>query len=57
MGVDQEPYHQPRRAMAALAAIVAGLSGLANAGMSAYWAAGRTGLADTIGGDIERWGR
>ncbi|HZA78753.1 MAG TPA: DUF3995 domain-containing protein [Acidimicrobiales bacterium] len=43
--------------MAALAAIVAGLSGLANAGMSAYWAAGRTGLADTIGGDIERWGR
>ena len=25
--------------------------------MSAYWAAGGTGLLDTIGGDIERWGR
>lgn len=25
--------------------------------MSTYWAAGGNGLLDTIGGDIERWGR
>ena len=25
--------------------------------MSAYWAAGGNGLLDTVGGDIERWGR
>jgi hypothetical protein len=40
-----------------LAALVAALLGLASAGVSTYWAAGGNGLLDTIGGDIERWGR
>ncbi len=39
------------------AAILAALLGLASAGVSAYWAVGGTGLLDTIGGSIERWGR
>jgi len=30
---------------------------LASAVISAYWAAGNTGLLDTIGGSIARWGR
>ncbi len=42
---------------AAAAAIVAAALGLASAVMSAYWAVGGEGLLDTIGGDIERWGR
>jgi hypothetical protein len=43
--------------VAASAAIVAAVLGLASAGVSAYWAVGGTGLLDTIGGSIERWGR
>lgn len=31
--------------------------GNASAAVSAYWAAGGTRLLDTVGGDIERWGR
>jgi Protein of unknown function (DUF3995) len=42
---------------AVAAAMVAAVLGLANAGVSAYWAIGGVGLLDTIGGDIERWGR
>lgn len=42
---------------AAAAAIGAAVLGLVNAGVSAYWAAGGEALLDTIGGDIERWGR
>jgi Protein of unknown function (DUF3995) len=38
------------------AAIAAGL-GTASAAVSAYWALGGTALLDTVGGDIERWGR
>lgn len=45
----------PTKARAA-AAIAAGL-GLASAAVSAYWAAGGTVLLDTIGGELERWGR
>ena len=30
---------------------------LLSAAISAYWAAGGTGLLDTVGGTIERWGR
>ena len=30
---------------------------LLSAALSAYWAAGGTGLLDTVGGSIERWGR
>lgn len=44
-----------RRATAA--AIIATVLGLANAAVSAYWAAGGEGMLDTIGGSIERWGR
>jgi Protein of unknown function (DUF3995) len=36
--------------------IAAGL-GTASAAMSAYWAFGGTALLDTVGGEIERWGR
>lgn len=42
---------------ARLAATAAGALGLGHAGVSAYWALGGTALVDTIGGDIERWGR
>ena len=38
------------------ASIAAGL-GAASAAVSAYWALGGTALLDTIGGEIERWGR
>ena len=31
--------------------------GLGNAAVSAYWLLGGTALLDTVGGDIERWGR
>jgi hypothetical protein len=56
---DGSPRRDPAtsRAKAALAALVAALLGLASAGVSTYWAAGGNGLLDTIGGDIERWGR
>jgi hypothetical protein len=42
---------------ATVAASVAAVLGLASAGVSGYWALGGTGLLDTVGGDIERWGR
>ena len=38
------------------ASIAAGL-GTASAAVSAYWVLGGTALLDTIGGEIERWGR
>jgi hypothetical protein len=38
------------------ASIAAGL-GTASAAVSAYWALGGTALLDTIGGEIEQWGR
>jgi Protein of unknown function (DUF3995) len=38
------------------ASIAAGL-GTASAAMTAYWALGGTALLDTVGGEIERWGR
>jgi hypothetical protein len=38
------------------ASIAAGL-GTASAAVSAYWAFGGTALLDTVGGEIERWGR
>lgn len=43
--------------LAAVAALVAAALGMAHAAVSAYWALGGTALLDTIGGDIERWGR
>lgn len=46
-----------RRSNARAAATVAAVLGLGHAAWSAYWAAGGTALLDTIGGDIERWGR
>ena len=42
---------------AVVAALVAAGLGLASAAVSAYWAAGGTGLLDSVGGEIERWGR
>jgi hypothetical protein len=41
------------RVVASIAAIV----GLGHAAVSAYWALGGERLLETIGGDIERWGR
>ena len=42
---------------AVVAASVATGLGLASAAVSAYWAFGGTALLDTVGGEIERWGR
>jgi hypothetical protein len=42
---------------AVLAATIAAGLGTASAAVSAYWALGGTALLDTVGGDIERWGR
>lgn len=36
---------------------VAAVLGTGHALVSAYWGAGGTALLDTIGGDLERWGR
>lgn len=46
-----------RRRGAGTAVVVAAALGLAHAAVSAYWALGGTGLLDTIGGSLERWGR
>jgi len=40
-----------------VAAAIAAILGLASAAVSAYWALGGTALLDTVGGEIERWGR
>ena len=42
---------------AVVAAVIAAGLGAASAAMSAYWALGGTALLDTVGGEIERWGR
>src|SRR5688572_25017343 len=42
---------------AVVAAGIAALLGVASAALSASWALGGTALVDTIGGEIERWGR
>lgn len=42
---------------AVIAAVVSASLGAASAAMSAYWALGGTALLDTVGGEIERWGR
>ena len=47
---------ESERGAAVAASIAAGL-GAANAAVSAHWALGGTALLDTIGGEIERWGR
>jgi Protein of unknown function (DUF3995) len=46
--------HDPR---AVVAASIAAVLGTASAAISAYWALGGTALLDTVGGEIERWGR
>jgi Protein of unknown function (DUF3995) len=40
-----------------IAASIAAILGAASAAVSAYWALGGTALLNTVGGDIERWGR
>ncbi|MEV0285252.1 DUF3995 domain-containing protein [Kribbella sp. NPDC050820] len=45
------------RTAARLTAFTACMLGLGHALFSAYWALGGTWLLDTIGGDLERWGR
>jgi Protein of unknown function (DUF3995) len=47
---------EPERG-AVVAASIAAILGTASAGVSAYWALGGTALLDTIGGEIEMWGR
>jgi len=42
---------------ARVAAVIAATLGTASAAVSAYWALGGEALLDTVGGDIERWGR
>jgi hypothetical protein len=46
-----------RSRTAVAAALIAAVLGLASAALSAHWALGGTALLDTVGGDIERWGR
>jgi hypothetical protein len=43
--------------VARVAALIAAGLGLASAAVTAYWAIGGTGLLDTVGGEIERWGQ
>jgi hypothetical protein len=52
----KSPLKAHATAARATAVLAAGL-GLGSAAISAYWAAGGTGLLDSIGGEIERWGR
>jgi hypothetical protein len=52
---DDVPARSDRGALVA-AAVAAGL-GTASAAVTAYWAFGGTALLDTVGGEIERWGR
>ena len=40
-----------------VAALLAAVLGIGHAAFSAYWAIGGTWLLDTIGGELERWGR
>ncbi len=49
--------HIPRLRLPDAAGKVAVVLGLANAAVSAYWLVGGTALLDTVGGEIERWGR
>ena len=42
---------------AVVAAVIAASLGAASATLSAFWALGGTALLDTVGGEIERWGR
>ena len=42
---------------AVTAAVIAASLGAASGAVSAYWALGGTALIDTVGGEIERWGR
>ena len=42
---------------AVVAAVIAASLGAASTAVSAYWALGGTALIDTVGGEIERWGR
>lgn len=46
-----------RRRWGRASALAAAVLGLASAAISGYWAAGGTALLDTIGGQIEQWGR
>jgi len=55
-----EPSAQPQvaaRQVAWVAAMLAALLGLGSAAVSAYWVLGGNGLLDTVGGEIEEWGR
>ena len=52
-----EPTARSRDRVAVGAAWVAAALGIASAATSAYWAFGGTALLDTVGGEIERWGR
>lgn len=40
-----------------VAASIAASLGIGSAAVSAYWALGGTSMLDTVGGEIERWGR
>ena len=46
----------PRRAAVGAAWLAAAL-GVASAAVSAYWLAGGTALLETVGGEVEEWGR
>ena len=42
---------------AVVAAVISASLGAASAAVSAYWALGGPALIETVGGEIERWGR
>lgn len=54
---DQRPHDQRGHRRSTSLALAAGALGIGHALVSAYWAIGGTALLDTIGGDLERWGR
>ncbi len=49
--------HAAARPAAWVASALAALLGFGSAAVSAYWALGGNGLLDTVGGEIEEWGR
>lgn len=59
IGVLKDPVNATSKsnAVALTAAWTAAGLGLTSAAISAYWALGGTGLLETIGGELERWGR
>lgn len=53
----QESINLPTTRLPALMGTTSALLGFASAAVSTYWLAGGTALLDTVGGNLETWGR